>query len=272
TLKVEVTKYPTQGRVSDVLWIGLHCGCVPAAAHAPPTSPCRYVRNVQWILWQQRTEVPDFPSRSWAPPAPAHKPLRNTSPDVPASGTSPAEPHVLPALAVIVVPREFVEGSCWRECSTRGGGLGAGGRPRLLSNSPPSHSSSSSPAETHRSLPLASLLNTRTAKRRVMGRPGSAGAGICVAAPRSCKARALQCRTRRGWHSFSIANSVYRARGTDFSLPGWKVECRKEFVKVAGDTDAQPCYSCHPLLMEVCAAQLEVQKCNFGFKSFLIMF
>lgn len=145
------------------------------------------------------------------------------------------------------------------------------------------------------------------AKRRVMGRPGSAGAGICVAAPRSCKARALQCRTRRGWHSFSIANSVYRAvllavhvlciylffmfiyflllyfcfffifffftqRGTDFSLPGWKVECRKEFVKVAGDTDAQPCYSCHPLLMEVCAAQLEVQKCNFGFKSFLIMF
>lgn len=49
------------------------------------------------------------------------------------------------------------------------------------------------------------------AKRRVMGRPGSAGAGICVAAPRSCKARALQCRTRRGWHSFSIANSVYRA-------------------------------------------------------------
>lgn len=25
----------------------------------------RYVRNVQWILWQQRTEVPDVSGRSW---------------------------------------------------------------------------------------------------------------------------------------------------------------------------------------------------------------
>lgn len=42
-------------QVSDVLWIGLHCGCVPAAAHAPPTSPCR---------WAASRQTPDAPLKA----------------------------------------------------------------------------------------------------------------------------------------------------------------------------------------------------------------